>query len=141
MTKDVLVTISGLLSSPDDSEDTIEVTTAGQYYFKNGKHYILYDEIGESVNEVIKNMIIITDNHVDVRKKGAIDTQMSFENGKKLNSFYTSMFGQMELGISTDSIEMAQEECRLELNLKYHLDINNEHVSDNRIHVLVQAME
>jgi len=47
----------------------------------------------------------------------------------------------MELGISTDSIEMAEEECRLELNLKYHLDINNEHVSDNRIHVLVQAME
>ena len=54
MTKDVLVTISGLLSSPDDSEDTIEVTTAGQYYFKNGKHYILYDEIGESVNSNLK---------------------------------------------------------------------------------------
>lgn len=141
MTKDVLVTISGLLSSPDESEDTIEVTTGGQYYFKNGKHYILYNEIGESVSDVIKNMIIIAKDHVDVRKKGAIDTQMSFENGKKLNSFYASLFGQMELGISTDSIEMAEDENRLELNLKYHLDINNEHVSDNCIHMIVQAME
>ncbi len=141
MTKDVLVTVNGFLSASDDDKDTIEVTTGGQYYFKNGKHYIMYEEVGESVHDVIKNMIIISGSHVDVRKKGGIDTQMSFEKGKKLNSFYTSMYGQMELGIFTDSIEMSEKEHMLELNLKYHLDINNEHVSDNHIHVIVQAMQ
>ena len=34
MTKDVLVTITGLMTSPQD-DDSIEVTTAGSYYFKN----------------------------------------------------------------------------------------------------------
>ncbi len=141
MTKDVLVTVTGLLSDPDEEKDTIEVTTAGRYYLKNGKHYILYDEVGESINEVVKNTIIIGDTHVDVRKKGEIDTQMSFEEGKKLNSFYSSMFGQMELGIFTDRIELLEKEDFLELKLEYHLDINNEHVSDNQIHVVVQAMQ
>ncbi|MBQ8639158.1 MAG: DUF1934 domain-containing protein [Lachnospiraceae bacterium] len=138
MTKDVLVTITGLMTSPQD-DDSIEVTTAGSYYFKNGKHYILFEEIGDDMASIVKNMITINGNHVDVTKKGAIDTQMSFEKGCKLNSFYGSAFGQLELGIITDEIEICQDESRLEMNLKYQLEINNAHVSDNKLHMLVQS--
>ena len=44
MTKDVLLSISGLQFAARDEEDVepIEVITAGDYYKKNGKHYILY---------------------------------------------------------------------------------------------------
>ena len=138
MTKDVLVTITGLMTSPQD-DDSIEVTTAGSYYFKNGKHYILFEEIGDDMASIVKNMITINGNHVDVTKKGAIDTQMSFEKGCKLNSFYGSAFGQLERGIITEEIEICQDESRLEMNLKYQLEINNAHVSDNKLHMLVQS--
>lgn len=139
MTKDVLVTITGLMTGPQD-DDSIEVTTGGSYYFKNGKHYILFEEIGDDTVSVVRNTITISGGHVDVSKKGAVDAQMSFEEGCKLNSFYTSPFGQLELGIITDQVEIRQEEGLLELNLMYQLEINNEHVSDNRLHMLVQAM-
>ena len=42
MTKDVLITISGVQMLDDDDED-VEMVTRGDYYQKNGKHYIMYD--------------------------------------------------------------------------------------------------
>jgi uncharacterized beta-barrel protein YwiB (DUF1934 family) len=42
MTKDVLIKISGLQSMDGDS-DNIEVITTGEYFLKNGKHYVIYD--------------------------------------------------------------------------------------------------
>ena len=44
MTRDVIVSISGLQMDVD-AETPLEVITMGNYYFKNGKHYILYDEM------------------------------------------------------------------------------------------------
>ena len=39
MTKDVLISISGLQLEAEDDEP-IEVVTSGNYYYKNNKHYI-----------------------------------------------------------------------------------------------------
>ena len=40
MTKDVLIKISGLQAMDGESDD-VEIITAGDYFQKNGKHYIL----------------------------------------------------------------------------------------------------
>lgn len=53
MTKDVLVTVRGLQMTPD-GDDTIEVTTTGKYYEKDGKRYLFYDEIGDDTNLIVK---------------------------------------------------------------------------------------
>ena len=64
MTKDVLVSISGmhmdLISGMTDEEnEAIEVVTPASYYCKNGKHYVIYDEVMEGVHGTIKNKIKI----------------------------------------------------------------------------------
>ena len=45
MTRDVLVTISGLQTDVVPREDTedepIEVVTPASYFYKNGKHYLI----------------------------------------------------------------------------------------------------
>ena len=76
MTKDVLVTVRGLQMTPD-GDDTIEVTTTGKYYEKDGKRYLFYDEIGDDTNLIVKNSIQITEEHVSVSKKGLINAQMN----------------------------------------------------------------
>lgn len=82
MTKDVLVTVRGLQMTPD-GDDTIEVTTTGKYYEKDGKRYLFYDEIGDDTNLIVKNSIQITEEHVSVSKKGLINAQMNFREGKQ----------------------------------------------------------
>ena len=48
MTKDVLVSISGAHMVDGDSDD-VSVITAGSYFCKNGKHYVIYDELIDGV--------------------------------------------------------------------------------------------
>ena len=46
MTKDVLITISGI-QMMDEEDSDVEMIVRGDYYQKNGKHYILYEEVME----------------------------------------------------------------------------------------------
>ena len=64
MTKDVLVSISGVQSElihPSDENEPIEVITPGTYYYKNGKHYIIFDEMVEEMAETVHNRIKIAE--------------------------------------------------------------------------------
>lgn len=54
MTKDVIVTISGLQFAQETETEPVEIVTAGSYYKKNGKHYIIYDEVMEDLREARK---------------------------------------------------------------------------------------
>ena len=86
MTKDVLVSISGLHMDMDaqipgpDEDDVIEVVTPATYYYRNGKHYIIYDEIVEGVSDTIKNKIKISGtDSLEIMKSGLSNTHMIFE--------------------------------------------------------------
>lgn len=137
MTKDVLVTVRGLQMTPD-GDDTIEVTTTGKYYEKDGKRYLFYDEIGDDTDMIVKNSIQIGEGYVEVRKKGLVNAQMSFEKESKLVSIYETPYGQMEMGIYTTGISLDEREDFLELKLEYLLELNNQHVSDSEILVQIR---
>ena len=61
MTKDVIVTISGLQFAQETETEPVEIVTAGSYYKKNGKHYIIYDEVNEGFSETTRNIIKLND--------------------------------------------------------------------------------
>lgn len=82
MTKDVLVTVRGLQMTPD-GDDTIEVTTTGKYYEKDGKRYLFYDEIGDDTNLIVKNSIQITEEHVSDKQKRGDQCADEFREGKQ----------------------------------------------------------
>lgn len=134
MTKDVLITIKGLQMALDDS-DTLEIMTNGKYYKKNGKHYVLYEEVVE--DQKVSNMIKIYDETVEITKKGLASVQMFFETGKKNTSIYSTPFGQIEIGIYAEQIRVNESENKLELNMQYDLEMNSEHVSDSQVSVTV----
>ena len=55
MTKDVLITIRGV-HTMDEEDNDVEMIVRGDYYQKNGKHYILYEELLEGFKEPVKNI-------------------------------------------------------------------------------------
>lgn len=82
MTKDVIVSISGLQMDADQAMP-LEVITVGSYYYKNGKHYILSMKCLR-MHRNTRNTIKITDNRVDVIKKGESSVHMIFEPDTKI---------------------------------------------------------
>ena len=65
MTKDVLLSIKGLQFANEQDTEPVEVITSGDYYKRNGKHYILYDEIMEGFPEPTRNIIKLDDGKLD----------------------------------------------------------------------------
>ncbi|MCD8077170.1 MAG: DUF1934 domain-containing protein [Lachnospiraceae bacterium] len=140
MDREVLITVSGVLFTGEDAKekDNVDIISPGQYYLRNGKHYLLYEEMMEEYPEPVKNIIKISPDHVSLRKNGIISTEMRFEEGKHTQSHYSTPFGVLALGIHTNRIQMEESGGEVNLDIEYGLEINYEHASENRLHVRVQ---
>lgn len=138
MTKDVLITIRGV-HTLDHEDNDVEMIVRGDYYQKNGKHYILYEEILEGMEEGIKNVIKISPSSMDIIKKGIANSHMLFEKNKKNLSCYSTPMGDLVIGIQANHFYMEEQEDSIKVNVDYSLDINYEHMSDCRIRVDVQS--
>ena len=132
-----MISISGAQFSEGDQED-VELITTGDYFLKNGKHYIIYDEIEEDGQDVIRNTIKVLPDSIDIIKKGNVSAHMVFERNKKNLACYMTPFGELMVGIDTSDIRVEEEEQLLRVNVDYSLDINYEHVSDCSITVSVR---
>lgn len=137
MTKDVLVSVAGIQFEIDE-EEVIEVITSGNYYFKNGKHYVLYEERDEQQG-VTKNRIKIEPNRVEMKKTGAITTNMVFEDGKENITYYNTGFGTLLVQTKTNSIEVLERENFIYVKILYSMDVNYAHVSDCRVEIKVRG--
>lgn len=93
MNKEVIINISGLQLDAG-TEEPIELMTTGDYYLKNGKHYVIYDELTDD-SQVVKNRLKISPKVVEVTKKGASSSHMVFERGKENLTYYDTPFGSL----------------------------------------------
>ena len=141
MTKDVLITIRGIQKMNGDSneDEPIETITPGEYYFRNGKHYILYEEVQEGMTEATKCMIKIGADSVDLSKKGASGVHMVFQKDKKTRTSYQTPYGSLMLGFDSRVIRVLEAEDTLHLKLEYDLEVDDEHLAECSLSMKVQA--
>ena len=150
MTKDVLVSISGkhidIMNEPlegrESGDDAIEVVTPANYYCRNGKHYIIYDEVLEGMAGTIKNKIKITgEDSVEIMKSGLSSSHMIFERNKKNLTYYRTPYGQMLIGINTRNMEISVEDDNIDVLVDYELDVNHEPLADCKIKMNIMSKE
>ena len=141
MTKSVLLSLSGMefVAKDDEDAEPIEVITAGDYYKKNGKHYVMYDEVMEGFSGNTKNIIKLTDGSLDITKKGVSNVHMVFEKNKKNVSYYNTPFGSILIGIDATSVDIAESEDNIDVKVKYNLEVNYEHLADCSISVNIKS--
>ena len=113
-----------------EGDEPIEIVVPGEYYFRNGSHYLRYEEMLEDHGDPTVNYIKISPKGIEVRKKGQVNTHMVFEQGKRNMAFYTTSFGTLEMGISATNLELKESDSRLDMKVNYSLDLNQEHVAD-----------
>ena len=131
MEKEVLIHVKGLhMMDAPEGDEPIEIVVPGEYYFRNGSHYLRYEEMLEDHGDPTVNYIKISPKGMEVRKKGQVNTHMVFEQGKRNMAFYTTSFGTLEMGISATNLELKESDSRLDMKVNYSLDLNHEHVAD-----------
>ena len=121
MTKDVLISISGLQFAGGENSEPVEVITSGSYYKKNGRHYILYDEV------------------LDITKRGETNVHMMFEKDKKNVTYYYTPYGNLLIGIDATKVQVEETEHNLSVKVDYALEVNYEHMADCKITMNIQS--
>ena len=146
MTKDELVSISGLHvdvmadEAGEQENEAIEVVNPANYYFKNGKHYVLYDELVEGIPGTIKNKIKITgEDTVEIVKTGVSNSHMIFQKNRKNLTYYKTPYGQMLVGVNTKNMEVSVTEKNIDILVEYELDVNHEPMADSTIRMNITS--
>ncbi len=114
----------------EGEQEPIEIVVPGQYYFRNGSHYLRYEEVMDDTAEPTVNYIKMSRKGLEVRKKGLVNVHMVFEQGKKNMTYYTTPFGTLQMGIAATNLESAGRRRDLQMKVDYALDMNEEHVAD-----------
>ncbi len=106
--------------------------------------YISYEEGTDAASgmdcDVVKSMLKVCPDQVEIIKKGAAETHMVFVEDKDTISYYSTPFGEMEVAVHTDKLEHIYTEKGFQILLKYALEINAAHMSDCNVDIRVESM-
>lgn len=138
MTKDILLGITGIQSEDwkngtqgKEENEAVEIITSADYFFKNGKHYFVYDETDEGGAKIGKSKIKITGKQsVEIMKNGETKGQLLFEKDKRTLTCYNTPFGQIFLGIWTTGLDIHEEEDEISVGIRYTMELENSPVAD-----------
>jgi len=137
MTKDVLVTISGMQFDIED--EAIELVTDGTYYLKNGKHYVLFEEQPESNGPITKNVVKFNESRYEMTKKGGNNSYLLFDKDRKTSTVYQTPAGPIQVDVVTHDFSVEETENELTVKINYALDINYRFISECEVNFKVQA--
>lgn len=136
MTKEVSITIEGTQMGAE--EDSVIITASGTYHMHSNKHYIQYEEQAEEGPGIIKNMIKIGPDQVEMTKKGDASSEMNFAINHKTEVIYRTPYGSLFFEARTSQIKVVEEENSIEVTMEYALYSNEDHISDNRTIIRIQ---
>lgn len=141
MTKKILLQITGMHAegaeheSKKKEEETVEIVTPAQYFFKNGKHYFVYEEARERGKTSAKSKIKISENAVEIMKNGEMRGNLYFEKDTRTITSYHTPFGQMFFGIWTTGLEMDINEDKIAVDIYYTMEAENSPATDCHVRI------
>ena len=141
MTKEILLSLKGLQMENRDDAQAMETITPADYYQRNGSHYVIYEEMMEGFTSATRNRIKFNDSCFEVSKKGCVNVQMLFEENKKNMTSYMTPYGNILIGIDTESISVEERENQIHVEVEYTLEANYQHLADCRIEMELRPRE
>lgn len=140
MLKNVLINIVGINTVENDA-DKVEFTTEGKLGQKDGKMYILYEEDESIGAKGVKTMLKIeNDKQVILQRSGALNSRMTIEKGQRHNCCYSTVQGDIMVGVFGESIKSDLSEHGGKLFMRYTVDVNMGLVSRNEIEISVKEV-
>ena len=137
MTKDVIVTVSGLDIDSQET-DPIEIVTTGKYLKKNDHQIVRFEEIVEGVG-ITKNTVKFGQDHAELSRTGDMEMYLYFYPGKKTSSDYKTPFGNMLVGINTTKYRLKEDRDDIKIGIGYELSVNHEFLANCSINITIRA--
>ena len=103
------------------------------FFEKNSKYYLQYEEITEEDPEVTNTTLKIDGSKVTVLRHGKNNTQLIVEKGKKHICLYDTPYGAISIGIVAKDVFVDIGEHKGKIKLHYGVEYNNVLTGRNKL--------
>lgn len=137
---EVTLTMQSLEVAYDEQgaeENREERVCTATCFLKGEKLYLQYEE-GED-GAVTKTMLVITEDELIVRRKGAMESRMQFRRGLTYSFLYHTPYGDVPLTIATKELHIERNEKAIKIHLAYDILSQNEVVSFHQMQLEARA--
>jgi len=139
MSRKFSVSIKGLQSYAGQDENTdIELVSECDFYESDGSYFCNYEESEITGLGGTKTSIEIAKDYVCLTRRGTVNSQMLFMEGRKTTSIYAMPFGELTIDIHTKSLEANITENGGTLKVDYIIDINNLSSGRNTFDIMIK---
>lgn len=140
MEKEVLITINGTHTDPDNITDTVSLKVSGQYFVRGEFTYLIYEEKVDESDGIIKSMIKLHDDCAVVTKRGAVDSSMVYKLGEDTFNHYATPYGVLKMDIHTDEIMIIETEDRIDITIEYYMATKGSRITTCSMEIVVTPL-
>ncbi|WP_031514240.1 DUF1934 domain-containing protein [Desulfofalx alkaliphila] len=140
MSKEVLVTVTGTQTNEWGEKDTIELTTLGYMYVKNGSFYLIYNETELSGMEGTTTSVKAEPSRVTLNRMGSAEMRQVFEEGQRHEGKYITPYGSMDTKVLPCKVEVDLTEMGGSINLEYELELDRQKIGYNELSITVKEV-
>lgn len=139
MTKEVEIIINGVsLEEADAADNSVETRNKAEYFARNGFHYVTYEDQMEGVDTSIKNWIKFREDYFELRKSGALSSQLTFQEGKIYMTNYKTPYGNMIMGVNTHKLDFHETEDKIVVEIRYDLEADEQLVAKMQLQIEIR---
>lgn len=142
MEKTVIISIEGLQTDPDGTEEVTELITHGSLEGDAEQGYSLsYQESELTGMDGTTTSFQIGTDRITLRREGSLNSEMVFQEGERHVALYDTGFGGLMIGVNTQKAwsDLGVSGGRVEL--QYAIEVENRAVSKNVFHIEVREPE
>lgn len=125
MIRDVVLSIRGRQTYGDAEPEVIELVTEGIMAYRDGGWDISYQESALTGLEGVTTTFRVEPAKVILRRTGALQSEMIFQEGIAHDSLYQMSFGTMMMTVKATFVFFDLVEDGGTIDLSYNLDIEN----------------
>lgn len=123
----------------DGRMEKAELTAPAEVYGTEDDYFIVYDEQSDELRGCRTTMRITDKSCVEIIRRGAYNTELKMEKGRRNLCCYSTPMGQIMMGVYSSKVSSELRDGRLIfLDFSYTLDFNNELLSKNRIRITAE---
>ena len=100
---------------------------------------MLYEELIEDFPTPIQNMIKLRNKEFTLTKKGPVNVQMVFSEGKKTMTDYATPFGNILIALDTKEVGLEESSGSMKIHIAYGLEANYQFIADCNITVEIKS--
>ena len=142
MNKDVMISVVGIQTSPNDEKAShIELVTEGKYYKKDKNYCVTYEESEVTGMEGTTTTVeVCNDGMVTLTRVGKVNTQFIFKKGEKHTSYYDTEQGTFVMDILTKDINVDVNDKGGDIRVNYNIEIGNNKAGETDFYMKIREV-